>query len=155
MEVLFNTVSSKDMMSFYLQSFIGKLGWLDASLTAWHYTAICTFLIFFVLLNIFSISKEKINYIARWSIASISLLSILAIFTALLISWTPHPATVVHGIQGRYFVVPFLLLAYAFHGIFDIHSRAFSMTKKLLLSVFFIFSAYALLTALQSRYPIH
>ncbi|MEG1454680.1 MAG: hypothetical protein RSC66_03800, partial [Comamonas sp.] len=88
------------------------------------------------------------------SLFSTALLSILATFTALLISWTPHPATIVHGIQGRYFIVPFLLLAYAFHGMVDVRSRTLSLANMLLSSIFFAFSAYALLSALQSRYPI-
>ncbi|MEG0003422.1 MAG: hypothetical protein RR857_16790, partial [Comamonas sp.] len=77
-----------------------------------------------------------------------------AIFTALLISWTPHPATIVHGIQGRYFIVPFLLLAYALHGLFDVRSRAFALAGQLLLCAFFAFSAFSLLSTLQSRYSI-
>lgn len=155
MEVLLNTVTNKDMMNFYLQSFIGKLGWLDTDLPLWKYTAFSACVALCVLPNIFSPAKEKINAVARFSLLSTAILSILAIFTALLISWTPHPATIVHGIQGRYFIVPFLLLAYAFHGIFDVRSRAFSLASQLLLSAFFLFSAYSLLSALQGRYSIY
>jgi hypothetical protein len=36
------------------------------------------------------------------------------VFAALLIQWTPHPATVILGVQGRYFFVPALLIAVAF-----------------------------------------
>lgn len=155
MEVLFNTTTSKDMMNFYLQSFIGKLGWLDTPLPLWQYTTFSACLVFFVLLNIFSTTRRENDAIARFSLFSTALLSVLAIFTALLISWTPHPATIVHGIQGRYFIVPFLLLAYAFHGMVDVRSRTLSLVNQLLLSVFFAFSAYALLSALQSRYSIY
>lgn len=154
MQVLFNTVTNQEMMNFYVQSFIGKLGWLDTNLTLWHYTAFCACLALLVLLNLFSAANKQNNGVARFSLLSTALLSILAIFTALLISWTPHPATIVHGIQGRYFIVPFLLLAYAFHGIFDVRLRAFSLVSQLLLSAFFIFSAYSLLSALQGRYFI-
>lgn len=154
-EVLFNTVTNTEMMNFYLQSFIGRLGWLDTNLTLWHYTAFCACLVLFVLMNAFAAFNKENTAIARSSLLSVALLSVLAIFTALLISWTPHPATIVHGIQGRYFIVPFLLLAYAFHGIVDVRSRALSLASQLLLSVFFAFSVYALLSALQSRYSIY
>lgn len=154
MEVLLSTVTSKDMMNFYLQSFIGKLGWLDTALPSWQYTAFSACLVFFVLLNFFAKPDKENEAIARFSLFSTALLSILATFTALLISWTPHPATIVHGIQGRYFIVPFLLLAYAFHGMVDVRSRTLSLANMLLSSIFFAFSAYALLSALQSRYPI-
>ncbi|MBS7777104.1 DUF2142 domain-containing protein [Acidovorax sp. CCYZU-2555] len=153
MEVLFSTVTNKDMMDFYLQSFIGKLGWLDTSLPLWQYAAFSACLVLFVLLNIFATAQN--NSIARSSLFGTALLSVLAIFTALLISWTPHPATIVHGIQGRYFIVPSLLLAYAFNGMIDVKSRTLSFANQLLLSVFFAFSAYALLSALQSRYSIY
>jgi hypothetical protein len=36
------------------------------------------------------------------------------VFAALLIQWTPHPATVILGVQGRYFFVPALLIFVAF-----------------------------------------
>lgn len=155
MKVLWNTVTNPEMMNFYLQSFIGKLGWLDTNLTLWHYTAFCAFLALLGALNLSCAPNKENNAVARFSLFATALLSILAIFTALLISWTPHPATIVHGIQGRYFIVPFLLLAYAFHGIFDVRSRAFSLASQLLLSAFFLFSGYSLLSALQGRYSIY
>lgn len=158
MEVLFNTVSSKEVVGFYLQSFIGRLGWLDTNLTLWHYTALSACIILFVFINAFSAPSKENSAIERYSLSGAALLSILAIFMALLIAWTPHPATIVHGIQGRYFTVPFLLLAYALHGTFDMRSRALcalSFASRLLLSLFFIFSAYSLLTTLQSRYSIY
>lgn len=154
-QVLYSTLTSTEMMTFYLQSFIGKLGWLDTNLSAWQYTAFCAWLVLFTLLNIFAARREEKNSLARISLGSTALLSALTIFIALLISWTPHPATVVHGIQGRYFIVPFLLLAYSYHGMVDVRSRALSLTGQLLLSAFLVFSAYCLLTTLQSRYSIH
>ncbi|MET1114294.1 MAG: DUF2142 domain-containing protein [Comamonas sp.] len=153
-EVLFNTVTNSEAMNFYLQSFIGRLGWLDTNLTLWHYPVFCAALVLFVFMNGFAASNKGNNAIARFSLFGTALLSVLAIFTALLISWTPFPATIVHGIQGRYFVVPFLLLAYSFHGIFDVRSRAMSLASQVLAAMFFAFSAYALLSALLSRYPI-
>jgi len=153
-QVLFNTVTNSEMMNFYFQSFIGKLGWLDTNLTLWHYPVFGTCLILFALLNAFAPFNKANHAIARSSLAATALLSVLAIFTALLISWTPHPATIVHGIQGRYFIVPFLLLAYALHGLFDVRSRAFALAGQLLLCAFFAFSAFSLLSTLQSRYSI-
>jgi hypothetical protein len=40
--------------------------------------------------------------------------SIAIIFLSLLVQWTPHPATIILGVQGRYFFVPTLLLSIAF-----------------------------------------
>ncbi|MEG3064109.1 MAG: DUF2142 domain-containing protein, partial [Comamonas sp.] len=94
-EVLSNTITSKDMMNFYLQSFIGKLGWLDTDLPLWNYTAFSACLVFFAIINTITYAKRENNASTSFSLLSTSLLSIIAIFTALLISWTPHPATIV------------------------------------------------------------
>jgi len=69
------------------------------------------------------------------------------IFLALLVTFTPHPATLVQGIQGRYFLVPTLLMAYALSN----HQRI-QAVRWLLLLVFSILALSALITALISRY---
>ena len=37
-------------------------------------------------------------------------------FLALLITWTPQPAHVIEGVQGRYFLIPAIMVAYAVAG---------------------------------------
>ena len=39
--------------------------------------------------------------------------SLAIIFFAMLISWTPHPASLIDGVQGRYFLIPAMMFAYA------------------------------------------
>lgn len=153
-KVIINTITNKDILFFYLQSFIGRLGWLDTTLTNWHYTTILSFLIIFFVLNALSEPEKENNVTARISLAGTSFFSVLAIFIALLISWTPHPAIIIQGIQGRYFTVPLLLMAYSLHGIAGSRLRAATISGQLLLCLFFIFSAYSLLTALQDRYNL-
>lgn len=154
LKVIANTITNEEMLFFYFQSFIGRLGWLDTTLSGWHYTALLSFLVPFFIINALSEPEKDNNVTARIALAGTSFFAILAIFTALLISWTPHPAMIVQGIQGRYFTVPLLLLAYALHGIAGLRFRAPPIAAQLLLSLFFIFSAYSLLTALQDRYHL-
>ena len=40
---------------------------------------------------------------------ALALASAALVFLALLVTWTPHPAALVQGVQGRYFIVPALL----------------------------------------------
>jgi uncharacterized membrane protein len=40
--------------------------------------------------------------------------SLAAIFLALLVTWTPHPAQTIDGVVGRYLLIPALLLSYGF-----------------------------------------
>lgn len=152
--VFFNTITNPEMLAFYQQSFIGKLGWLDTLLPAWHYSWLFTFIILFFIAGIFSENLSKPHLSTRVTILVVAFSSMLAIFAALLVSWTPHPATIINGIQGRYFTVPVLLLAYATHGIFPCKSKKFDFSIKSLLILFFLFSIYSMLSALQERFTI-
>jgi|TARA_B110000438_G_scaffold244116_1_gene244447 uncharacterized membrane protein len=49
----------------------------------------------------------------RLVLASIAIGRTLLVFVAVLLNWTEHLAEVVHGVQGRYFTIPILALAYA------------------------------------------
>lgn len=150
--VFLETITNPDMLAFYQQSFIGKLGWLDTLLPAWHYSWFSAFIILFFIASIFSENPSKPHLSARVTMLVVAFSSTLAIFAALLVSWTPHPATIIHGIQGRYFTVPVLLLAYAAHGIFPWKSKKFDFSIKIILTLFFLFSIYSMLIALQERF---
>ena len=150
--VFFKTITNPEKIAFYQQSFIGKLGWLDTLLPAWNYSWLFTFIILFFIAGIFSENLSKPHLSTRVTILVVAFSSMLAIFAALLVSWTPHPATIINGIQGRYFTVPVLLLAYATHGIFPLKSKKFDFSIKNLLILFFLFSIYSMLSALQERF---
>ena len=82
------------------------------------------------------------------------------VFAALLIQWTPHPATIILGVQGRYFFVPALLVFVAFTRPF-IPSYSFHLSHlkswvvKISLAVLVLLSGTALYctsTLLLGRY---
>jgi uncharacterized membrane protein len=44
------------------------------------------------------------------------------VFFSVLVTWTPHPAAVIEGVVGRYFLIPGILIAYALTAIYPAQS---------------------------------
>jgi uncharacterized membrane protein len=110
--VLVMTLSDEVQMRGYFSSFFGMLGWLDTPFVGKEYTYLfsLTMLIFFTTVAYRSLLRDKL---IRVSLVTCAIGSLAIIFFAMLISWTPHPATVIEGVQGRYFLIPAIMLAYA------------------------------------------
>src|SRR5690606_19536224 len=53
---------------------------------------------------------------ARTVLLFSALCSILMVFFSMLVTWNPHPALLIQGVQGRYFLVPFIVVSYALGG---------------------------------------
>lgn len=113
--VFTKTWMNADLRDFYWRSFIGILGWLDAPLRSIFYPWIGGGLLF-CMLGCVSLPRRGADHLFRATLLFAAAASILLIFFALLITWTPHPTEIIAGVQGRYFVVPALLLGYALHG---------------------------------------
>jgi uncharacterized membrane protein len=111
--VLKSTILNLGIVHGYVESFLGNLGWLDTRLGTKSYILLfsCIFSIGFLS---FSIKELKAEWIPRIIVLFCSLMSIFLVFFALLVTWTPHPATYILGIQGRYFLIPSIMIAYAF-----------------------------------------
>lgn len=112
-QVLLSTLTNLAMLKSYATSFIGVLGWLDASLPKAQYGILSALL---VLLLALCLSKRPLG-LTKYHQKILVLCSICSmgiVFAALLIQWTPHPATIILGVQGRYFFVPALLVCVAF-----------------------------------------
>lgn len=109
--VLQDTVSDTDRIRFYKNSFIGVLGWLDTWLTRPAYHRFGALLLIALVVTLMSSRGE---WRIRLSILGLALGSSLLIFLALLVQWNPVGATVIEGVQGRYFILPALILGYAF-----------------------------------------
>jgi uncharacterized membrane protein len=97
---------------FYADSFVGVLGWLDTLLPLWSYPALWWGL---AACAVASVLRARLTEapLARAGLALAALACFGLVFFALLITWTPHPATIVEGVQGRYFIVPAIVLAYS------------------------------------------
>lgn len=108
--VLYDTVSNADRTRFYKDSFIGVLGWLDTWLSRPAYHRFGTALLLGLMLALLASRGE---WRIRMAVLGLAIASTLLIFLALLVQWNPPGATVIEGVQGRYFILPALILAYA------------------------------------------
>lgn len=101
LKIIFNTLTDEGKLHFYWRSFFGQLGWLDYNIPS-----NALYILTFLLVTLFVFELKLKNNIRRNVILFMLVLSSLVlIFLALLIQWTPFPnATIVEGIQGRYFI---------------------------------------------------
>lgn len=137
------------LFTFYQESFIGILGWLDTRLPEYFYPALWTGL---GLCAVVSVSPLRQDWGVRLLLFGIAATSAGLVFLALLVTWTQHPATLIQGVQGRYFVIPMILLGYALSG-FSIGGQAKrTALAGLVLGAFATASLTALTLTLLSRY---
>ncbi len=114
-QVLGATLTDAPTLAFYRNSFIGVLGALDTPLPALAYPVLAAGLLVCAVASLrWPQSREDAGL--RALLLVLALASCVLIFLALLLAWTPHPARLVQGVQGRYFIVPALLVAYALGG---------------------------------------
>lgn len=145
------SLADGDLFAFYQRSFIGILGWLDTPLAdhfypvLWAGLALCA-------LAAASISRLQDDWSARLLLVAIAVTSIGLVFLAMLATWTPHPASVVKGVQGRYFVVPAILLGYAASGCATQQSPVRQWVAGLAVAMFAFTSLTALTIAVLGRY---
>lgn len=153
-KVVFASLGDPTLSTFYQESFIGILGWLDTRLTAYFYPVLWAGLALCGLVSV-SVSTLRQDWSARLLLAAIALASVGLIFLALLVTWTPHPTVLVQGVQGRYFVVPMLLLGFVASG-FGTAPRTRSPLRRwlagLVLGSFALISLTALMLTLLRRY---
>ena len=151
LQVVFATLTNHELFTFYEQSFIGILGWLDTRLPEYCYPTLWLGLSLCALASV-SVSTLRQDWHIRLLLAGAALASVGLIFLALLVTWTPHPATLVQGVQGRYFVVPMLLLGYALQGTAKVRLQWHNTFIKVIVTGFTFVSLWALITTLLSRY---
>jgi uncharacterized membrane protein len=150
-QVVGNTLSDQSVVTFYKQSFVGILGWLNASFKSRIYDQFLAALGVLVALSI-SLARIKKELFSRSILLLVSLASTLLIFFALLIAWSPHPATVVSGIQGRYFIIPAVIFAYSLSDSQDLKARWRRKMELFLCLIFFTYSVVCTTNLLFDRY---
>jgi uncharacterized membrane protein len=136
----------------YFESFLGILGWLDARFTEEIYTS---FLYFLLTIGVFSVSFRcvKQELPARMLLSLCALLSFILVFPAVLLT-NGHPASIIEGVQGRYFLISALLLSYSLM----CNSRRASCRSYvmgfILLLVLLLYSTFHTTTLLLKRYYV-
>jgi uncharacterized membrane protein len=152
LRVVFNTITSASLLKFYWASFIGVLGWLDTPLAGYVYAA---FGILLPLLLISSFWGRTIRFcgIGHLALGCGALLSLTAMFVIELLSWTPFPAEIIDGVQGRYFTPILIVLGYA-----TLSPRPSSFEGKCALPIVLLtlsFSIASMVPKLLDRYWLH
>lgn len=150
-DILFATLGNSDLQQFYAESFIGILGWLDSRFDNSTYIYIYSLLIaiFATSLSFKGIRREWFKKLLLTLCATSSL---LIIFFALLVAWNPHPAQIIQGVQGRYFLVPAILMAYAFERGQNSKFQAADKIGLILTVCLLLFSTQKTLNLLIARY---
>ena len=119
--VFWRTLTNNEVLKGYFSSFIGLLGWLDTPFPGSEYKYM-----FFALLTIAVISVNASELKKYWPTRLLMLSSaagmLFIVFFSVLVTWTPHPAAVIEGVVGRYFLIPGILIAYALTAIYPAQS---------------------------------
>ena len=110
--VLRNTLTSTDILRGYFSSFFGMLGWLDTPFKGKEYIYLLCIKVAIAACSIDYQKLTKPRVFKATVLALTAFGSLAAIFLALLVTWTPHPAQVIDGVVGRYLLIPALLLSY-------------------------------------------
>lgn len=111
-KILAATLSDPSTLDFYKRSFIGVLGWLDTDLPGDVYRAFGLCLLLAAICSALPPAGGKL-WKARAFLFVCGLLSVPLIFFGILCQCNPLPVTVIHSIQGRYFLLPAIVLSFA------------------------------------------
>ncbi|MBP9012625.1 MAG: hypothetical protein KBG22_03335, partial [Smithella sp.] len=103
-----------------------------------------------ILIGLLSVSAKnfKKDWFSRSLLVFSALISILLIFFAILIKDNQHPASLIQGVQGRYFLIPMIMVAYAVSGSLKLYEgifRKIALCLVIFLGLFTIFSTSKLL----------
>jgi len=89
-------------------AFVGELGWSDVLFPSWYYTLATAMLVV-----AFLVSLPKRDGVRPLG-AALILLALcgagIGIYVAQYIAWSPIGSDIMHGVQGRYFIVPALFV---------------------------------------------
>ena len=139
------------LQSSYYRQFIGVLGWLDVPFSEQFYVFFILVLCFVSLLTL-SFDGLKDDRLCRLLLLAVALISTLFIFFALLVTWSPHPANVVSGVQGRYFLIPSIFLAYSLSTCGSLFSSARKRLGVFVVLCLYLISIFSMVSKLVNRY---
>ncbi|NIF24182.1 DUF2142 domain-containing protein [Candidatus Pantoea multigeneris] len=138
--IFLHTFANIKSMAMIFISFIGILGALDAPVRV---SLIVIFALIFALALVVTVFKGKL--IAQRSsgvlLIVVVLSSVILIYLAMLAQWSPFPTQEIVGVQGRYFFIPTVVLAYAFNGNYRLPQKVPVLILLGLLSVGTIYLA--------------
>lgn len=149
--VVWHTLTNKARLQFYGNSFVGVLGWLDIYLPPAFYTFTAI-----VLLATFVASAgrpaSRRDLLAAGTMLLLALASTAIVFFAMLATWTTQPARDIEGVQGRYFMLPALIAAWAMMLAFPRPVPFLRWIASALISVYLVAAVWVSGQALLDRY---
>lgn len=131
LKIMNNTITNSYNIKSYGAQFIGILGWLDTTFRTGFYNVVG---VLFALVAALSLSLKNIkqDWLPRVALIIMFMGACFTIYFALLVQWNKFPTDMINGVQGRYFTIPMVALAYALSG-----DRGFS-TKSARFSLAFL-----------------
>lgn len=150
-QITYSTLADDFQRSVIIKSFMGLLGWFDLYFSIAQYWILYGLLFLILVLSI-PIKKIKLH---SWQIILLisGILCIFLIFLAVLVAWNTHPAKIIYGIQGRYFLIPALLFAYIIPGTNDDRNIR-GYINYFILFILLVLSSYFTSNLLLTRYFI-
>ena len=111
------TVSDLRTLAFYAASFVGTIGILALPLPMTAYLLCSLACLTALAASVLGAGGAPGASTWRALLLLLAALAVLLIFVAMLVSSTRMPATRIEGVQGRYFLMPALLVVFAFAGL--------------------------------------
>lgn len=150
-QVIWSTLTDRATLLGYFSSFFGILGWLNAAFQGKAYIYL---LIGMLAISVASLSFKyiKLNWPVSVLFILIASISMFLIMFAMLTTWTPYPSDTIIGVQGRYFLIPALVLSYGLFPSISTLSQKRLLPVLVLLSGFALYSLYITINLLLTRY---
>jgi uncharacterized membrane protein len=152
-QVILSTLTDVTTLRGYFSSFLGILGWLTAVFPGRTYIYLFATLLLISALP-FSFQHFKRHFRLNALFFFIAGCSIFLILFAMLTTWTPYPSSLIIGVQGRYFLIPAILLSYGlFPPISSLSNRKTAVVMSCLAGLG-LYSLFVTVNLLLWRYYI-
>ncbi len=148
-QLLVNTIESYGR--FYWGGFLGNLGWLDAPISGAAQVVLFWMLSALAVLGLVERALVRHRFPWFWLLI-LACCSIGIIFAVQLLTWTIHPARVIDGVQGRYFLVPALIFAFAVQGLSERRANWASLAAFMVMGLLACFSLWVTVDTLLKRF---
>lgn len=134
LEVLGRTLADPGRRGDYLSSFVGEF--FNLKLRKNQVLFLVTLLGALVVASPALLGEWRRQMLSRVVLVLTAVSASFLAFLAMLLTWTPHPAAAVEGVQGRYFLIPCMLLLLAFSSWEPLQSVRRRVLSVLLFTLF-------------------